>query len=130
MKFTLNQIAAMLGGTVEGNPEAQVWQLCKIEEGQEGGLSFLTNTKYTNYIYDTKATAVIVSNDFVGEHPISASLVRVAEPYLAFATLLKKYNEISGYGMIIPSLRAPGSMMKVDASKSWGILGKVLRYMA
>lgn len=94
MKFTLNQIAAMLGGTVEGNPEAQVWQLCKIEEGQEGGLSFLANTKYTNYIYDTKATAVIVSNDFVGEHPISASLVRVAEPYLAFATLLKKYNEM------------------------------------
>ena len=44
--------------------------------------------------------------------------------------LLKKYNEISGYGMIIPSLRAPGSMMKVDASKSWGILGNVLRYMA
>ena len=94
MKFTVTQIAAILGGTVEGNPDAQVSRLCKIEEGQPEGLSFLANLKYTNYIYDTQATAVIVSKDFVPERPVGATLIRVDDPYLAFATLLKKYNEM------------------------------------
>ena len=94
MKFIISQIAMMLGGSVEGDSNAEVWKLCKIEEGEQGGLSFLANSKYTNYIYETNATAVIVSNEFVPEHPIKASLIRVADPYLAFANLLKKYNEM------------------------------------
>ena len=94
MKFLTSQIAAMLSGTVEGNPNAEVWTLCKIEEGIPGGLSFLANAKYSNYIYSTKATAVIVGNSFVPEHPIPATLIRVDDPYLAFASLLKKYNEM------------------------------------
>lgn len=94
MKFLTSQIAAMLSGTVEGNPNAEVWTLCKIEEGIPGGLSFLANAKYSNYIYSTKATAVIVSNSFVPEHPVPATLIRVDDPYLAFASLLKKYNEM------------------------------------
>lgn len=94
MKFLTNQIAALLGGTVEGDTNAEVWKLCKIEEGEPGGLSFLANSKYSNYIYTTKATAVIVSKSFVPEHPISSTLIRVDDPYLAFAMLLKKYNEM------------------------------------
>lgn len=94
MKFNIQQIAAILNGTIEGNDNAEVWKLCKIEEGEPGGLSFLANTKYTNYIYDTKASAVIVSKDFVPEHPLQTTLLRVADPYLAFATLLKTYNEM------------------------------------
>jgi len=94
MKFLTNQIAALLGGTVEGDANAEVWKLCKIEEGEPGGLSFLANSKYSNYIYTTKATAVIVSKSFVPEHPISSTLIRVDDPYLAFAMLLKKYNEM------------------------------------
>ncbi|MBR6417743.1 MAG: UDP-3-O-(3-hydroxymyristoyl)glucosamine N-acyltransferase [Bacteroidales bacterium] len=94
MKFLTNQIAALLGGTVEGDANAEVWKLCKIEEGEPGGLSFLANSKYSNYIYTTKATAVIVSKSFVPEHPISSILIRVDDPYLAFAMLLKKYNEM------------------------------------
>lgn len=94
MRFLTSQIADMLGGVVEGDAKAEVWKLCKIEEGETGGLSFLANTKYSNYIYDTKATAVIVSKQFVPEHPIAATLIRVEDPYLAFATLLKKYNEM------------------------------------
>ena len=93
MKFTTSQIADIIGGRVEGDPQAQVSQLCKIEEGEAGGLSFLANSKYTNYIYETKATAVIVSEAFEPEHPVAATMIRVADPYLAFATLLKKYNE-------------------------------------
>ncbi len=94
MKFLTSQIAAMLSGTVEGNPNAEVWTLCKIEEGIPGGLSFLANAKYSNYIYSTEATAVIVGNSFVPEHPVPATLIRVDDPYLAFASLLKKYNEM------------------------------------
>lgn len=94
MKFSLTQISMLLGGRVEGDGNAEVWKLCKIEEGEPGGLSFLANSKYTNYIYDTKATAVIVSNDFEPERPVAANLIRVDNPYLAFATLLKKYNEM------------------------------------
>ena len=94
MKFITSQIAAMLGGSVEGDANAEVWKLCKIEEGETGGLSFLANAKYSNYIYSTKATAVIVSNGFVPEHPVTTTLIRVDDPYIAFATLLKKYNEM------------------------------------
>ena len=94
MKFNIKQIAAILNGTIEGDDRVEVWKLCKIEEGEPGGLSFLANTKYTNYIYETQASAVIVSNDFVPEHPLQTTLLRVADPYLAFATLLKTYNEM------------------------------------
>ena len=93
MKFSIKQIADILGGTIEGDASAEVWKLCKIEEGEEGGLSFLANLKYTNYLYDTNATAVIVSIDFVPEHPVKTTLLHVADPYLAFAKLLKAYND-------------------------------------
>ena len=92
MKYTAQQIATLLQGTVEGDANAEVWQLCKIEEGAPGGISFLANPKYTHYIYTTNASVVIVANDFVAEHPVSATLVRVENPYLSFATLLKAYN--------------------------------------
>lgn len=94
MKFSTSQIAAMLGGSVEGDASAEVWKLCKIEEGEAGGLSFLANPKYSNYIYSTSATAVIVSKTFVPERPVQATLIRVDDPYVSFATLLKKYNEM------------------------------------
>ena len=95
MKFTANQIAAMLGGRVEGNGEAEVWTLCKIEEGIPGGISFLANPKYTPYAYTTQASLLVVANDFQPEQPVQATLVRVENPYLAFASLLKAYNELT-----------------------------------
>ena len=94
MKFLTSQIAALLNGTVQGDANAEVWKLCKIEEGEPGGLSFLANMKYSNYIYHTKATAVIVSKSFQPEHEVAATLIRVDDPYLSFALLLKKYNEM------------------------------------
>ncbi len=94
LKFTLAEIAGILGGTIEGgNPEASVDTLCKIEEGREGGLTFLANPKYTHYIYDTDATAVIVNADFKPEHPLRTALIRVNNSYEAFARLLAFYNE-------------------------------------
>lgn len=94
MEFTAKQIADLLNGTVEGNSEIKVNNLSKIEEGRKGTLSFLANPKYTNYIYTTEASIVIVNNDFKPEKEISATLVRVPDAYQAFAKLLDAYNRI------------------------------------
>ena len=94
MEFTVAQIAGILGGEIEGNPEAVVNTLSKIEEGKEKSLTFLANPAYTEFIYTTKATAAIVAKDFVAEKPVSATLIRVEKPYESFALLLETYNKI------------------------------------
>ncbi|MBO4741882.1 MAG: UDP-3-O-(3-hydroxymyristoyl)glucosamine N-acyltransferase [Bacteroidales bacterium] len=94
MKFEAQQIAQKLGGVVEGDPKAEVYKLCKIEEGEKGGLSFLANPKYTHYIYQTQASIVIVNKDFVAEQPVHTTLIRVNNAYMAFAQLLSMYNDI------------------------------------
>ncbi len=94
MEFEVAYIAQMIGAKVEGNPNGKITTLCKIEEGHEGGLSFLANPQYTPYIYDTQATAVIVSDDFAPEKPLQTTLIRVSNPYQAFAKLLEVYNQI------------------------------------
>jgi UDP-3-O-[3-hydroxymyristoyl] glucosamine N-acyltransferase len=93
MTFTVKEIADVIGGTVEGNPDAVITKFSKIEEGEEGGLSFLANVKYTPHIYTTKATAVLVSTDFVPTNPVHATLIRIEEPYVAFAKLMAFYNQ-------------------------------------
>ena len=95
MKFIASQIAALLSGTIEGDPNAEVWNVAKIEEGAPGMLSFLANPKYTPYLYTTKSSVVIVSNDFVAKEPVAATLIRVADPYASFAKLLAFYDEMA-----------------------------------
>lgn len=95
MKFTALQIAALLGGTVEGDPNVEVWNVAKIEEGAPGMLSFLANPKYTPYIYETQSSVVIVNYSFVAEKSISATLIRVADAYASFAKLLTFYDQLS-----------------------------------
>jgi UDP-3-O-[3-hydroxymyristoyl] glucosamine N-acyltransferase len=94
MKFTAEQIAGILEGEVVGNPNAEVSKLCKIEEGEEGSLTFLANPKYINYIYNTKATITIVNNSFVPENKIETTLIKVEDAYKAFSKLLEFYNHI------------------------------------
>jgi len=94
MKFTAQQLAEVLNGTVEGKPETAVSKLAKIEEGDEDSLTFLANPAYTHFIYTTRAAIVIVNRDFVPEHPVEATLVRVDNAYAAFATLLELYNKM------------------------------------
>lgn len=95
MKFLASQIAALLNGTVEGNPDTEVWNVAKIEEGATGMLSFLSNPKYTPYIYETKSSVVIVNKDFVAEKPIETTLIRVDDAYASFAKLLAFYDQVS-----------------------------------
>lgn len=93
MKFTAQQIAEALGGTVEGNPQVEVSNLSKIEEGTPGTLSFLANPKYTPFIYATKASIVIVNEDFAADQPVSTTLIRVKNAYASFADLLAMYQQ-------------------------------------
>ena len=88
MEFSAQQIADFLKGTVVGNPEITVSNFSKIEAGEPGTLTFLSNPKYEEYIYTTKASVVLVNNDFVPKHEIPATLVKVANSYEALATLL------------------------------------------
>ena len=94
MEFTAKQISELLNGKVEGNPDVKVNKLSKIEEGEAGSVSFLANPLYTQYIYTTKASVVIVNKDFVPTAPISSTLVRVDSAENAFAQLLEKYNQV------------------------------------
>ncbi|MBP6335560.1 MAG: UDP-3-O-(3-hydroxymyristoyl)glucosamine N-acyltransferase [Bacteroidia bacterium] len=94
MEFTARQISELLKGTVEGDPNVKVVRLSKIEEGSEGDLTFLANPKYTSFIYSTKASLVIVNKDFVPEHPIAATLIKVENAYESFVHLLEIYNQI------------------------------------
>jgi len=93
MNFTAAVIAEFLKGEVEGNPEASVNDISKIEEGKPGTLSFLANPKYEKYIYDTEASIVIVNADFKLQKEISATLVRVENAYESFAALLRLYEQ-------------------------------------
>jgi UDP-3-O-[3-hydroxymyristoyl] glucosamine N-acyltransferase len=94
VKFTVLQIAELLAAEVVGNKDAELTGVCKIEEGKEGELTFLSNPKYTHYIYSTKASAVIVKNDFVPEKTVQTTLIKVPDPYLAFAKLLDFYQKM------------------------------------
>ncbi|MCL6461608.1 MAG: UDP-3-O-(3-hydroxymyristoyl)glucosamine N-acyltransferase [Flavobacterium micromati] len=94
MKFTAEQIAGILSGEVVGNPMIEVCRLSKIEEGSEGSLTFLSNPKYLNYIYTTKASVTIVNDSFIPEHKVTTTLIKVADAYAAFSKLLEYYNEV------------------------------------
>lgn len=93
MEFTAKQIAELIQGTVEGNPNEPVYGVSKIEEGKPGTLTFLANPKYTHYIYTTGASVVIVNNTFVPEQPVTATLIKVADAYRSIAALLEMYEQ-------------------------------------
>lgn len=94
MEFSAKQIAEVINGTVEGNPEIKINYVSKIEDGKNGTLTFLANPKYTQYIYTTEASIVIVNNDFIPEKELIPTLIRVEDAYIAFAKLLEMYNKI------------------------------------
>lgn len=94
MEFSAQQLADVLQGRIEGDASVKVNQLSKIEEGVPGSISFLSNPLYTQYIYGTQASLVIVNEDLVLTAPVSCSLLRVPSAEQAFAKLLELYNQI------------------------------------
>ena len=94
MQFSAAQIAMMIHGRVEGNAETTVSAFGKIEEAQEGQLTFLANPKYEEYLYSTGASIIIVNESQELRQAITATLIRVTDAYTAFATLLETYQQI------------------------------------
>lgn len=95
MEFSVNQIAALANGTVDGDGEVKINTIAKIEEGHPGAISFLANPKYTHFIYTTESSAVLVRSDFVPEKPVKATLIRVADPYATVAHLLQIVQQMA-----------------------------------
>jgi len=93
MELTARQIAEMLDGSVEGDPDISVSTLSKIEEGKPGTMTFLANPLYTNYIYHTQASIIVVNKDFTPMQSISGTLIRVENAYTAFARLLEIFSK-------------------------------------
>lgn len=118
MKITAGQIAALVNGKIEGNPDVIISTYSKIEEGKTGSLTFLANPKYTQHIYTTNASAVLVKDDFVPERPIETTLIRVADPYSTLATLLSMVSEMlrpKKVGIEQPSFVSDGVEVPSDA---------------
>ncbi|KEO74717.1 UDP-3-O-(3-hydroxymyristoyl)glucosamine N-acyltransferase [Anditalea andensis] len=91
MEFTVNQVAELLNGKVEGDGSLKVSRLDKIQEGKPGSISFLSNLKYEPYLYTTQASAVIVQEDLKPSKAIHTNLIRVKDPYSGFTQLLEAY---------------------------------------
>lgn len=118
MEFKAAQIAALIAGDVEGNPEASVNTFSKIEEAREGSITFLANPKYTHYIYSTEASIVLVSRDFVATEPVKATLIRVDDPYAVLSKLLEYASQAmtpQPAGIEQPSFVAAGVEVPEDA---------------
>ncbi|MBY5951012.1 UDP-3-O-(3-hydroxymyristoyl)glucosamine N-acyltransferase [Algoriphagus marincola] len=114
MEFTLGQLAELLQGTVEGDPQIKVNRLDKIQEGKAGGVSFLANEKYEAFLYETKASAVIVSQNFTPKKPYKTNLIRVKDAYSSFTQILETYAQFtknSLSGVEEPSYMDPSSQI-------------------
>lgn len=94
MQFTALQIATLIKGKIDGDPEAKVSHVAKIEEATEGSLSFVANPKYEEYLYSTSASIIIVNESLELSREVKPTLIRVKDAYSGFANLLEKYNEI------------------------------------
>ncbi len=94
MNFSAQQIAGIVNGTIEGNPDVSVSKLSRIEEGVPDSISFLSNPKYTQHLYNTNATIIIVDKSLELTAAIKPTLIRVESAAAAFAALLEMYNQV------------------------------------
>lgn len=117
MRISVEQLASIVNGTIEGDAKAYIENYSKIEEATDGCLTFLANPKYTHYIYSTKATAVLVRKDFKPEHELTTTLIRVDDPYETLATLLNMVSsqEPAKKGIEQPCYIAEGVEVPEDA---------------
>lgn len=117
MELTPQLIASFIGGKVEGDGNIKLTGFAKIEEAGPGCITFIANPKYSHFIYETKASAVLVSNDFEPEQPVSPVLIRVADPYVALADLLNamESQKPQKRGIEQPCFIAPGVEIPEDA---------------
>ena len=118
MEFSAEQLAGLLGGTVDGDGKVTVGDYAKIEEGKPGTISFLSNPKYEHYIYSTKASIVLVNNDFKPSRKVEATLIRVPDAYMALAKLMKLAERKAEINEGVSELAfvSPGAKLAEDVS--------------
>ena len=97
MEYTVDQIARMLDGKIEGNGSENIRMLKKIQEATKGSITFLSNPKYEKYIYSSDASAIIVGEEFEPKHALKTTLIRVNDPYLSFTILLEEYHRFLSF---------------------------------
>lgn len=95
MKFTAKQIAEIINGKIEGEPDTAVSSFGKLEEATEGQLAFLANPKYEEFLYTTKASIIIINNTLEVEKKLNATLIRVPDAYSSFAVILTAYSQMA-----------------------------------
>lgn len=118
MQFSALQVAQLLGGSVEGNPEVLLSTFDKIETAKSEALTFLANLKYAQHLYTTQAGAVLVARDFELQQPVSTTLIRVDNPYAALAQLMQLAAQMMNpqpTGIEQPCFIAPGVEIPEDA---------------
>ena len=93
MELTINDLAKLLDGKVEGESTQLIKYVGSLKKGKSGSVSFLSNPKYEADLYETEATAVLISNSFVPTSKPKSALIRVADPYLSFAIVLEAYQK-------------------------------------
>ena len=113
MKFTAKEIASFIGGEVVGNENAEVFTFAKIEEGVPGAISFLANPKYTEYIYTTKSSVVLVNRDFNPTAEVEATLIKVDNAYESLAKLMMMYEASKPRKQGISSLASIAESAKI-----------------
>ena len=114
MEFSAKQIAEYIQGIIVGDENATVHTFAKIEEGVPGALSFLSNPKYTHYIYDTKSSIVLVNKDFEPEHELQTTLIKVDNAYERLAKLMALYE------MSIPKKQGVSPLASIAESAKIG----------
>ncbi|SEJ36713.1 UDP-3-O-[3-hydroxymyristoyl] glucosamine N-acyltransferase [Cyclobacterium xiamenense] len=95
MEFTIDQIAQLLDGNVEGDGSTKINRLDKIQEGTAGSIGFLANLTYEKHLYQTQCSAILVSENFQPQKETTATLIRVKDPYIGFTKLLETYQKIT-----------------------------------
>ena len=120
-------IAGLIGGTIEGNPDAKVNNFAKIEEGKPGCISFLANDKYEHYIYETQSSVVLVNNNFEPKKEVSATLIRVPDAREAVAKLLQAYESMKRASVTWHSLTLLPRWARTATSVPLSLLPKVWR---
>ncbi|MBU6342606.1 MAG: UDP-3-O-(3-hydroxymyristoyl)glucosamine N-acyltransferase [Bacteroidetes bacterium] len=106
MKITAAQLAHMLSGILEGDPNASVQRPARIEEAQEGDFAFLDNPRYESYAYTTNASVLLVAKTFQPVQPIAATLIKVDDVRSSLALLLQKFDPASQESATIVSEKA------------------------
>ena len=120
MKVTAAQLALLLDGSLEGDPEAVVSRPARIEEARHGDLAFLDNPKYEAYAYTTEATVLLVHESFQPEKPLTPTLIRVADVRNSLALLLEKFDNSLSNGSVVSGQASIHERSRVGIGTSIG----------